>query len=47
MAAGTASHAEIVASGAQPLWNQRENYLMDVIVEFRADGCITWREGKE
>lgn len=38
-------HSEIVATQASAVWRPDGPPLI-VITEYRADGCVTWKEGE-
>lgn len=37
-------HETIVCEVEGQLWHHQQHRLMQTVMEFRADGCVTWRE---
>lgn len=40
----TGDHNKILATKDETIWNPATRATMSMVVEYRADGCVTWRQ---
>ena len=45
--AETEQHQQIEATKPQRRYDHATRTIMDIVIEYRADGCITWREAEK
>lgn len=38
------SHHKILVTKDEVIWNPATQSTMSMVVEYRADGCVTWRQ---